>query len=62
MPASPKRRNLDKNFIKKNMMKVIFGGRAPSLPPPPTENKYIPDDKSSVSAVNLHKNFGKVPK
>ena len=38
LPVSPKRRNLDQNFIKKNMMKVVFGGRAPSLPPQPFEN------------------------
>jgi len=27
IPVSPKRRNLEKNFIKKNMAKVIFPSR-----------------------------------
>jgi hypothetical protein len=33
-PPSPKRKKYEKNFIRKNMAKVIFEGRAPSLPPP----------------------------
>jgi hypothetical protein len=45
--VSPKRKKLEKNFIKKNMYRVIFGGRAPSLPPPPSDNKdHIPLDTS----------------
>lgn len=63
-PPSPKRKKYEKNFIRKNMAKVIFEGRSPSLPPPQSPDeiqKILPDDKSSIVSAHLHKNFGKVP-
>ena len=40
IPVSPKRRNLEKNFIKKNMAKVIFPSRGIPVTLPPSPDHF----------------------